>query len=54
MLRYALIFFIVAIVAGVLGFGGLASGAASIATLLFWGFVILAGIALVMGLVRRA
>lgn len=42
MLYYALLFFVLAIVAAVLGFGGLASGAASIAKLLFWGFVVLA------------
>ena len=35
MLHYALIFFIVAIIAAVLGFGGLAAGAASIAKILF-------------------
>lgn len=53
MLRYALIFFIVALIAALFGFGGIASGAASIGKILFIGFVVLAGIALVAGLVRR-
>ena len=34
MLRWALIFFIVAIIAGVFGFGGIAAGAVSIARIL--------------------
>ncbi len=42
MLHYALIFFIVALVAAFFGFGGLAAGAASIAKLLFVGFLVLA------------
>jgi uncharacterized membrane protein YtjA (UPF0391 family) len=41
MLRYAIIFFIVAIIAGVLGFGGIAGAASQIAVLLFWVFVAL-------------
>jgi uncharacterized membrane protein YtjA (UPF0391 family) len=49
MLYYALVFFIVALVAAVFGFGGLAAGAASIAKLLFVGFLVLA---VVTGLVH--
>lgn len=41
MLRWALIFFVIAIISGVLGFGGLAGTATGIATVLFWVFVIL-------------
>ncbi len=52
MLRLALLFFIVAIVAAVFGFGGIASGAASIAQLLFFLFVVLFVIALLFGIVR--
>lgn len=51
MLRAALAFFVIAIIAAVFGFGGIASGAAGIAKLLFWGFIILAAIALIGGLV---
>jgi uncharacterized membrane protein YtjA (UPF0391 family) len=53
MLRYAVIFFVVALIAAFLGFGGIAAGAAGIAKILFFGFLILAGIALVAGLLRR-
>ena len=42
MLRYAIIFFIVAIIAAVLGFSGIAGAATNIAWLLFVGFVSLA------------
>ena len=41
MLRYAIIFFIIAIIAGVLGFGGIAGASSQIAILLFWVFVVL-------------
>ena len=53
MLYYALLFFIIAIIAAVFGFGGIASGAMAIAQILFWVFL---GLALVTGifhLVRR-
>lgn len=53
MLQYALIFFIVALIAAVFGFTGIAAGAASIAKILFFVFLIVAGISLVMGLLRR-
>ena len=52
MLHYALLFFVFALVAALLGFGGLAAGAASIAKLLFWAFVVLAvvtGVAHLLG-----
>ena len=54
MLRYALIFFIVAMIAALFGFTGVAAGAAEIAKLLFFVFLVVAGVALIMGLVRRA
>jgi uncharacterized membrane protein YtjA (UPF0391 family) len=53
MLRWALIFFIVAIVAALFGFGGIAAGAASIAKILFFGFLVVAAIMLLMGLSGR-
>lgn len=52
MLKWALIFFVVALIAALFGFGGLAAGAASIGKLLFIGFLILAALALVVGLVQ--
>ncbi|HEY8881407.1 MAG TPA: DUF1328 family protein [Roseateles sp.] len=53
MLRYAIIFFVVALVAALFGFGGIAASAAGIAQLLFYGFILLAIISLVVGLMRR-
>ncbi len=41
MLRYSIIFFIIAILAAVFGFGGIAVGAASIAKILFFIFLAL-------------
>ena len=41
MLRWALMFFIVALIAGVLGFGGIAIAAAGMARILFFIFIIL-------------
>ena len=52
MLRYALIFLVVALVAGLLGFGGIAGAAAGIAKILFYIFIILFVVGLVMHLVR--
>jgi uncharacterized membrane protein YtjA (UPF0391 family) len=49
MLHYAVVFFIIAIVAAIFGFGGLAAGAAGIAKVLFVLFLIGAVIALVLG-----
>jgi uncharacterized membrane protein YtjA (UPF0391 family) len=54
MLYWTLIFFVIALVAALFGFGGLASSAAGIAQLLFFGFLILAAISLVVQLTRSA
>lgn len=53
MLYYAVVFFIIAIVAGLLGFGGIAVGASSIAQVLFFIFIVLFLVSLIGGLVRR-
>jgi len=53
MLRWALGFFLIAIVAAIFGFGGIAVAAAGIAKILFFLFLILFLLALVGGLVRR-
>lgn len=50
MLRYALIFFIVALIAAAFGFTGIAAGAVGIAKVLFFIFVIGFLITLVLGL----
>lgn len=49
MLRMALLFLVLAVVAGVLGFGGIAIAAVGIAKLLFWLFVVLFIVSLVVG-----
>ena len=54
MLRYALGFFIVALIAAVFGFTGIAVAAAGIAKLLFFVFVILFILSLLAGIVRRS
>jgi uncharacterized membrane protein YtjA (UPF0391 family) len=55
-LRWALIFFIIALVAAALGFGGIASTAAGIAQVFFYIFLVLFLVALLTGLFvgRRA
>jgi uncharacterized membrane protein YtjA (UPF0391 family) len=53
MLYYALVFFIVALVAAIFGFGGIAAGAVEIAMILFFIFLVVALVTFVMGLVRR-
>lgn len=52
MLGWAIGFFIVALIAALFGFGGIAAGAAGIAKILFVGFLILAAVSLIAGLVR--
>jgi uncharacterized membrane protein YtjA (UPF0391 family) len=54
MLRWALAFFVIAIIAAVFGFGGIAVAAAGIAKILFFIFLVLFLVALLSGLVRRA
>ena len=52
MIRWALGFFIIALIAAFLGYGGIAASAAGIAKIMFFGFLVLAAISLVAGLVR--
>ena len=52
MLNYAIVFFIIALVAAVFGFGGIAAGAVEIAKILFFVFIILALVTFVINLVR--
>jgi uncharacterized membrane protein YtjA (UPF0391 family) len=53
MLRWALTFLIVAIVAAVLGFGGIAAGAAEIGRVLFYLFLIIFLVSFILGMLRR-
>jgi len=52
MLRWALIFLVVALVAALFGFGGI-SAAADIARILFFVFIVLFLLSLVFGFARR-
>ncbi|HQR52577.1 MAG TPA: DUF1328 domain-containing protein [Burkholderiales bacterium] len=53
MLNYAILFLIIAIVAAVFGFGGIAAGAVEIAKILFFVFLALFLISLVVGFLKR-
>jgi uncharacterized membrane protein YtjA (UPF0391 family) len=50
MLRWALMFFIVALIAAVFGFGGIAADASSIARILFFIFLVLFVVSLLYSL----
>ena len=52
MLQGAISFFFLAIIAAVLGFGGLAAGAAEIAKILFFLFLVLFVVSLLMNVAR--
>jgi len=53
MLYWALVFFIITIIAVVFGFGGIAAGAASIAKILFFIFLVAFVVTLLLGLVGK-
>jgi uncharacterized membrane protein YtjA (UPF0391 family) len=50
MIKWAIIFAVIALVAGALGFGGIAGGAMGIAKFLFFAAIIIAAIFLILGL----
>jgi uncharacterized membrane protein YtjA (UPF0391 family) len=52
MLHWAISFFIIALIAAFFGFGGIATSAAGIAKIIFFGFLVLAAVSLVTGLLR--
>jgi uncharacterized membrane protein YtjA (UPF0391 family) len=54
MLHYAVVFFVIALIAAFFGFGGIAAGAAGIAKILFVVFLIGALISFLMSMGRRA
>jgi len=49
MLHWAIVFFVIAIIAAFLGFGGIAGASAGIAKLLFFGFLVIAGLLFLFG-----
>jgi uncharacterized membrane protein YtjA (UPF0391 family) len=52
MLHYALVFFVIAIIAAVFGFTGIAAGAAEIAKILFYIFLVVFVVTLLLGVFR--
>ena len=52
MLRWAVVFFIIAIIAAVFGFGNIAAGATDIAKILFFVFIVLFVLSLLANIVR--
>lgn len=53
MLHYAVVFLVIALIAAVLGFGGVAGDATEVAKLLFYVFAGVSAVAFVLGLLRR-
>ena len=49
MLHYAIVFLVIALIAAVLGFGGIAGGAFGIAKFLFWAAIIIAVVLFLLG-----
>lgn len=54
MLHYAAVFLVIALIAALLGFGGIAAGAAGIAKALFFVFVAMAVVSFLFGLLRKS
>ena len=54
MLHYAVVFFVIALVAALFGFGGIAAGAVGIAKILFFVFVVLAVVTFLVGVLKKA
>jgi uncharacterized membrane protein YtjA (UPF0391 family) len=54
MLRYAAVFFVIALIAALFGFTGIAVGAAEIAKILFFIFLVLFVVSLLVGMFRRS
>jgi uncharacterized membrane protein YtjA (UPF0391 family) len=54
MLHYAVVFFVIALIAAVFGFGGIAASAVGIGKILFLVFAVLAIASFLFGLIRKA
>jgi uncharacterized membrane protein YtjA (UPF0391 family) len=53
MLHYSVVFLVIALIAAIFGFGGIASGAVEIAKILFFIFAAMAIVGFVVGLVNK-
>lgn len=49
MIKWAIIFAVIGVIAGVLGFGGIAGGAFGIAKFLFWAAIAIAVVLFILG-----
>jgi len=54
MLHYAVVFFVIALIAAVFGFGGIAAGAVGIAKVLFFIFVIMAVATFLLSVIQKS
>jgi uncharacterized membrane protein YtjA (UPF0391 family) len=52
MLQLAAVFFVIALIAAIFGFGGIAAGAVEIGKILFFIFLVIFIITFVMGIIR--
>ena len=52
MLHYAVVFFVIALIAALFGFGGIAAGAVGIAKTLFFIFIVFAIVSFLFGAMR--
>jgi uncharacterized membrane protein YtjA (UPF0391 family) len=53
MLHYAVVFFVIALIAALFGFGGIAAGAMGIGKILFLVFAVLAIASFLVGVLRK-
>ena len=53
MLHYSVVFLVIALIAAVFGFGGIAAGAVEIAKILFFLFAIMAIVSFVISLIKK-
>ena len=53
MLHYSVVFLVIALIAAVFGFGGIAAGAVEIAKILFFIFAAMAIVSFVVSLIRK-
>lgn len=53
MLHYAVVFLVIALIAALFGFGGIAAGAVEIAKVLFFVFIVMAVVTFIANFLRR-
>jgi uncharacterized membrane protein YtjA (UPF0391 family) len=54
MLHYAIVFFVIALIAALFGFGGIAASAVGIGKILFFVFIALAVLSFLFGMFRKS